>query len=100
MLGRLLFRQRSFTLPNLIAGETLMPEFLSSGNPELAIEGIASEMNHWLNEPQQLLNNQRQLGQLAARFAQPGASDRTAELVLEYSAHPKQTSQNPSRLAA
>jgi len=89
-LARSLVRVSSFTLPNLIAGRTLMPEFPSVGDPSAAIDGASRVLSHWLAEPSALAAAQQELNALGAQFARPGASAAAARWVLSSANRPRQ----------
>jgi lipid-A-disaccharide synthase len=83
-LGKLLTRLKSMTLPNMIAGETIMPEFLAVGNSHTAVQQAESALADLLRNPDSRQRQRDSLKKLAKDFAQPGASDKAAELLLAY----------------
>lgn len=82
-IGRCLTSVTSMTLPNMIAGETVMPEFLAVGSTNKTIDQVINAMDQLLsNEDVRAAQSQKLLA-LAARFAQPGASHRAALAILQ-----------------
>lgn len=82
-IGRCLTRLNSMTLPNMIAGETVMPEFLAVGTTAKAEGQILAAMDRLLGDADARAAQSQKLRQLAARFAQPGASQRAAAAILQ-----------------
>ena len=56
-----LFRNRFFSLPNLLAGEALVPELLQK---DATPQGIATEVSRWLTEPEQVKRLQTRFHEL------------------------------------
>ena len=83
VLGKLLTRLNSMTLPNMIAGETIMPEFLGAGRSMIAVDQAQHAMSELLRSKEARQIQKIALHKLAKSFAQPGASGRTASLLLE-----------------
>jgi lipid A disaccharide synthetase len=67
------------TLPNLIAGEILMPEFLSVRLGETQIRQVSDAMTPWIEDPQARERQRTRLLELTGRIGAPGASFRAAE---------------------
>ncbi len=82
-LSRFLMHCRFITLPNLIAERELMPEFISSGNPQSDITEIAEISLHWIRQPDVFAAHRREFRQLSATTAVPGASDNAARRICE-----------------
>ena len=80
-IGRCLTRLNSMTLPNMIAGETVMPEFLAIGSTSKTTGQIIAAMDRLLGDARAAQS--QKLNVLAARYAQPGASRRAATAILE-----------------
>ena len=79
-LGRRLIKVKHIGLPNLIAGRQIVPEFVQqNARPEL----IAGEALKFLEQPERLHEQQRQLGLIRASLGEPGVAERVARLVLE-----------------
>jgi len=82
VLGKMLTRLKSMTLPNMIAGETIMPEFLAAGKSKIAVKQAEVALADLLRNPESRQRQKDSLKKLAKDFAQPGASDKAAELLL------------------
>lgn len=103
--GKALVRIPSFTLPNLIAGKNLYPEIASVGNPEPAIRFLHDEVSKMLGDENYAAELRSQLSQLSNRYAQPGATSRTAHEMLRrlecsHQFAPTQTKLDPGKLIA
>ncbi len=72
----------SMTLPNMLAGRTIMPEYLSVGNPEVTIQKVTESMQQLITSKTHRAYYREQLLELAGQYAQPGASRRVAESIL------------------
>jgi lipid-A-disaccharide synthase len=73
-------RQHFVGLPNIVAGRQVVPELLGrAASPE----GIAAVLGSFLQDAGLQATVRRDLGEVAATLSGPGASVRTAELVLE-----------------
>jgi len=82
VLGKMLTRLKSMTLPNMIAGETIMPEFLAVGKSKTAVKQAEVALADLLRSPESRERQKDSLKKLAKDFAQPGASAKAAELLL------------------
>ncbi len=82
-IARLLTRLKSMTLPNMIADATVMPEFLAIGNSTKAVDQATESMRNLIGDPVARAAQQSALQELAEKFAQPGASRRAAEIILQ-----------------
>ncbi len=80
--ARFLMNCRFITLPNLIADQELMPEFISDGDPEDDIRTITSLLTEWVSQPEVIAARKATLAQLAGHATTTGATKRTAELLL------------------
>jgi lipid-A-disaccharide synthase len=83
-LAALFKRCRYISLPNLLAGRELLPEFLTTGCPA---EEMAGHVLRWLDNPHAYQALRRELAELRDRVAVPGACDRAAALVLDCIGH-------------
>ena len=81
-IGRALVTCRFFSLPNLIAGRMVMPERLSVGSPEPAIEGIVQDVDRWLTNPGALDQARVELETVRRQVFDTGATRRVAEVLL------------------
>lgn len=87
-IGKLLTQCKSFTLPNLIAGETVMPEYLSVGNPAKAIAGAIESMSQLIGDADYRAAARNKLLQMRDEYAQPGASRKAASFILQKMPNP------------
>lgn len=83
-LGKMLTRLKSMTLPNMIAGETIMPEFLAAGKSKVAVKQAEVALAELLRNPELREKQKDSLRKLGRDFAQPGASAKAADLLLGY----------------
>jgi len=83
-LGKMLTRLKSMTLPNMIAGETIMPEFLAAGKSKVAVKQAEAALADLLRNPELREKQKDSLRKLGRDFAQPGASAKAADLLLGY----------------
>lgn len=81
-IGRRLTNLNSMTLPNMIAGETVMPEFLAVGSTAKATKQVIAALDRLLGDPDARAAQAEKLQALADRYAQPGASQRAAQAIL------------------
>lgn len=81
-MGRMMTNIKSMTLPNMIAGETVMPEFLAVGSTAKATAQAIDALDRLVGDPNARDGQAQKLRSLAARYAQPGASRKAAESVL------------------
>jgi lipid-A-disaccharide synthase len=70
---------RWISLVNLLAGEELLPEFLS---PDCEANAIACQIGRWLEDAAARDELQKRLGELRERVAKPGACARAADAIL------------------
>ncbi len=75
---------KSITLPNLIAGETIMPEFLAVGSTARATAQAIEALDQILCAPDTRHAQRLRLLQLAKQFAQPGASRQAASVIIQH----------------
>jgi lipid-A-disaccharide synthase len=78
LLARMLVTCRFISLPNLIAGEEMMPEYPFRGDGAREIEEMSRIVDGWLSEPAALEREVARLDRVAQQIAQPGATDRAA----------------------
>lgn len=83
LLGRLLVTCRFMSLPNLIAGRRIMPEYVSVGNPEPVIRQLVADLESWIAQPAALAQAHAELDELRERIHCTGATGRVASLLLE-----------------
>ena len=81
--SRFLMLCRYISLPNLMADREIMPEYISNGDPERDIASMSATLTEWLRDPSILAARAQGMRDLATTAAQPGASKRVAELLIE-----------------
>ena len=74
-VGKRLIQVDSLTLPNLIAGRKIFPEFVSVGSDEPAIEFLAESVGAMLGDRFYFESLLRDLDGLRSQYAKPGATD-------------------------
>jgi lipid-A-disaccharide synthase len=79
LLAKKMLKARFITLVNLLAGEELYPELLTSGDES---ERIAGHVLGWLHDPASRAALVARLEALRDRVAVPGACDRAAAYIL------------------
>jgi lipid-A-disaccharide synthase len=77
--GKALVRVPSITLPNLIAGKTVFPEFASVGNPEPAVAFLTESVQRMLVDHDYRQELNETLAGLRNQYARPGATRMAAE---------------------
>lgn len=82
-MSRFLMNCRFITLPNLIADQEVMPEFVSNGDPQADILRITELLTEWVSNPEVIQTQKDKLARLAGHATTIGASARTAELLLK-----------------
>ena len=80
--AKLVLKVNSITLVNLMAGRTLFPEMVSVGRAEPAIEFLEESVGAMLKDDYYRSGLIRQMNELRATQAVPGATDRAAEALL------------------
>lgn len=83
LASRVLMTCEFITLTNLVAQKEIMPEFISNGNPAKDIAGMSETLSHWLTNPESLSDRKQAMKDLAETAAVTGATQRTAEYLLE-----------------
>jgi lipid-A-disaccharide synthase len=81
-IGKMLVTCKYMSLPNLIARRTVMPEFLSVGNPAPVTDSVVEQVHRWLSDPRQLAEARRELDEIRQQIYVTGATRRTAEVIL------------------
>ncbi len=83
LVARLMVHTKSITLPNLIAGRVVMPEFLCVGNRKAKqIDHMYAAADKWLSDPLALAAATREMEQLRDQVVQIGGVKTAAETVL------------------
>jgi len=84
-LLRLLVYVDSITLPNLIAGRRVMPEWVVAISRRRAIDECTATLERWLNDPAELNRARAELAEVHRQCGQVGATQRAAEYILNHS---------------
>jgi lipid-A-disaccharide synthase len=82
-IGRMLITCKYMSLPNLIAGRKVMPEYLSVGSPTPVTDALVSDVDRWLSDRNSLEQARDELNQIRNRIYTTGATRRTAEVIVE-----------------
>lgn len=82
-IGKMLVTCKYMSLPNLIAGRKVMPEFLSVGSPKPVTDALVEQVDRWLSDPRKLIEARGELEQIRDRIYVTGATGRTAEVIIE-----------------
>ncbi|MFO1066643.1 MAG: lipid-A-disaccharide synthase [Pirellulales bacterium] len=82
--GRCVSNLNSMTLPNIIAGRTVMPEFLAVGSTKKTIYQLTETMDRMLGDEAFRASHRDQLLELARQYAQPGAAKKAGEAIAQY----------------
>ena len=86
-MAKLLVKCKHMSLPNMIADKLVLPEFLSHGkltskSAIRSIHDVTEEMSRLLGDAEYRLTQRRNLIELAAKFAKPGASNAAAKFIM------------------
>ena len=82
-IGKSLVTCKYMSLPNLIAGRVIMPEFLSVGSPAPVTDALVKQVDQWLSDPHSLADAAKELSQLRDKIYVTGATRRTAEVIVQ-----------------
>jgi lipid-A-disaccharide synthase len=82
-IGRCLVSLKSMSLPNMMAGKTVMPEFLAVGSATKATGQAIAAMDELLSSSEARDSQRAELRALSEAYAAPGASERAARLILK-----------------
>jgi lipid-A-disaccharide synthase len=80
VIGRLLVNVRNIGLANIVAGKTVVPEFVQH---DMNAKKITAEVGRLLADASSLATMRKELAALRAMLGSPGASRRVAEQVLK-----------------
>lgn len=86
-MARLLITCKYMSLPNLVAGRELMPEFPFSRQIPMHTRNIADRLDRWLSEPHELAAVRSELDRLADEIVETGGVRRAAQAILELLDH-------------
>ncbi|MCH8829432.1 MAG: lipid-A-disaccharide synthase [Planctomycetes bacterium] len=73
----------TITLPNLMAGSQLFPEWIVCANPQRDVREMAETLAGWLSDPQEHSEKVRELAALKKAVVQTGAARRTTAAILK-----------------
>jgi lipid-A-disaccharide synthase len=76
-------RVKSITLPNLISGRRLLPEWVVAWTPKRDLDEMMSVVDGWLSNPIRYRGAVDALAQLQREIVRPGATARAAEAILQ-----------------
>jgi lipid-A-disaccharide synthase len=82
LMFRPLVTLTSITLPNLIAKQKLLPEWLVLFHLERDVQAMSAVIEEWLGNPLALARSARDLAKLRDEIVKPGATGRTADRIL------------------
>lgn len=83
ILGDLFLKCPFISLPNLIAGREVMPEFLSVGNPARVISGITDVLDRWIRQPDEHQAAINDLLEASEGFVESGAIRKCAGIIID-----------------
>jgi lipid-A-disaccharide synthase len=78
-VGRRLITVKYLAMPNLLAGEAVMPEFVQAAATPEALAAVALE---WFRSPERRAETRAQLARVAKSLGPPGAGRRAAAAIL------------------
>ena len=79
---RMLVSLDTITLPNLIAGKRLYPDWVLTGNPDKQIPEVIKTLDEWISNPEKRAETIKDLDSVYDDVVIQGASERTAEAIL------------------
>lgn len=82
-LGELLIHCDYITLPNLMAGREIMPEFPFFARVRHHTAAVVAILDGWLAEPEKRQQTRDELGRLADDVGRTGATGRAAEFIVK-----------------
>jgi lipid-A-disaccharide synthase len=82
LVGKLLVTCKYMSLPNLIAGRPLMPEFPFMGNVEGHVRGMVRVLDDWLSDERSLAVARNDMARLRDQVVQTGGVSRAADAIL------------------
>lgn len=83
-IGRCLVSLNSMSLPNMMAGKTVMPEYLAVGSTAKATAQAIQALDRLLSSVEARDSQRAELRELSERYAMPGASGRAARAILKH----------------
>ena len=83
-IARRLTDLKTISLPNMIAGEAVMPEYIAVGkSTEPTIESATNDIDHLLSDTHYRQRQQLRLRKLGQEYALPGASKNAARAIFQ-----------------
>jgi lipid-A-disaccharide synthase len=73
---------KAISLPNLMAGRTVLPEWIVSWTPRRDVRQIAAKLDSWLYDPHQLSTATREVTELFEQVGTLGATKQVADAIL------------------
>lgn len=83
-LGRMLITCRFISLPNLIAGKPIMPEFVLLGEAQAEVREITTIIRDWLAQRDARESVVSEMHELQRQIASPGATARVVDAIEEH----------------
>lgn len=83
LIGKALVRIDNISLPNIVAGRRILPEFLQDA---VTADNLAAAALPMLLDPEVRKKNRADLAEVRCRLGEPGAVNRVAQLVLDVAA--------------
>jgi len=83
LIGKALVRIDNISLPNIVAGRRILPEFLQSA---VTADNLVAAALPMLQDPAVRAKNKADLAEVRCRLGEPGAVNRVARLVLDVAA--------------
>lgn len=83
LVSKVLMTCPFITLTNLVSEKEVMPEFVSSGNPEGDIQKLTAQLVEWCTAPESRSAISDEMAQIASEVAVTGATERTAAYLIQ-----------------
>jgi len=83
LLAKTLVRCRWMSLPNLIEGQTVIPEFPLYGSAREGIEEMTTLLGKWIDDPEELKRKTMEMRELRDRVAVTGGIGKAADAILK-----------------
>lgn len=83
VFAKLMITCKYASLPNLIAGRAIMPEFYCVGDPEPDIKKMTAVLHDWLSDRATLDRVRKEMSDLRREVVQTGAVAKTADAILK-----------------
>ncbi|HBS59949.1 MAG TPA: lipid-A-disaccharide synthase, partial [Firmicutes bacterium] len=80
LLGKLLVKIPHVGLPNIVAGQRILPELIQG---EVQAEKIAAIAEEWLRDAGELPRIREELRMMRRKLGEPGAVKRVAQVILD-----------------